>query len=110
MKPIFLLIVLLSATSVFAQNLSPEQQQKLLNDVEQMKAQLNKLEKKPTGGLKKVNYQNETSEKLSPSLSESATQSPTLTPEQSAELLKNIESIKSQQAESKKTLDELDKE
>ncbi len=107
---LFILIALFSMNSP-AQNLSAEEQRKLVEDMRVMKEKMDKLESKQgsaPSGLKKVNYQDETSEKkteASPSASGAS-----MTPEQTKKLMEDINSIKAKQAESQKILDELDKE
>lgn len=56
-----------------------------------------------TTGLKKVNYQDETSDKKDEGAS-----SPGLSPEEAQKLTDNINALKAKQAESQKALDELD--
>lgn len=63
----------------------------------------------PASGLKTVDYQNKTTE------TQSSTKPPvegtsSITPEQMAELQKNMELIKTRQAEAQKYLEELDKD
>jgi hypothetical protein len=58
-----------------------------------------------TTGLKKVNFQNETSDKQ-----DEGTGSATLSPEDSKKLTESIELIKKKQAESEKALIELDQD
>ena len=58
-----------------------------------------------TTGLKKVNFQNETSDKQ-----DEASGSATLSPEDSKKLTESIELIKKKQAESEKALIELDQD
>lgn len=59
-------------------------------------------------GLKKVNYKNETSDKME--VQPVGKDTPSLTPEQLEKVKKDIEAYKARQAESQKVLDELDKE
>jgi hypothetical protein len=56
--------------------------------------------------LKKVDYANETSDAKSPSMPPEST----LTPEQSKQLMEDIEKVKKNQAEAQKMLEELDRE
>lgn len=58
------------------------------------------------GGLKKVNYQNETSD----SKSQVSPESSGLSPEDAKKMMAEIEVIKQKQAEQQKALEELDKE
>jgi hypothetical protein len=58
-----------------------------------------------TTGLKKVNFQNETSDKQ-----DEGTGTATLSPEESKKLTESIELIKKKQAESEKALIELDQD
>lgn len=58
-------------------------------------------------GLKKVNYENETSDMNVQAVGKDT---PGLTPEQLEKVKKDIEAYKAKQAESQKALDELDKE
>jgi hypothetical protein len=109
MKKMICLILLLCANFSVAQNLTPEEQQKLLNDVQEMKAKMNSLESKETGGLKKVNYQSETTEKTStPTSGASPGVESALTPEQQKKLLEDLAVLKKRQEESKKALEQLD--
>jgi hypothetical protein len=99
---------------IFAQNLSPEEQRQMVEDMKLMKEKMNRLENKsaPATGLKTVNYKDETAEK---SKSGSQAEAPSaagasLTAEQTKKLLEDINTIKANQDESQKILDELEKE
>ncbi len=95
-----------------AQNLSPEEQRQLLNDVKEMKEKVNKLEgqKSAPTGLKRVNYENETSEKKEDTSTSGAAPSASLSEADSKKLQEELEIIKRKQAESQKILDQMDKD
>lgn len=59
-------------------------------------------------GLKKINYENQTSE--TKSQESAATASPSLSKEQTDQLMKELEVLKKRQEESQKILDDLEKE
>lgn len=104
------LMVLLFSGLARAQGLTPEQQQQLLNEVQQMKSRLNTLENKGSGGgLKKVNYQDQTSDTKSPP-DGGQSQGAALSAEDQKKLMQDLETIKAKQADSQKILDKLDKE
>lgn len=107
MPKLLTLLVLIWVAQLQAQNLTPEEQRQLLNDVKDMKAKINKLEGKsePTG-LKRVNYENATSESKEASTAPAAS----LSPEDSKKLMDDISAIKLKQIESQKILEELDKD
>ncbi len=98
----------LSSPLSWSQDLTPEQQKALLNEVQALKERVNKIEKKDSGsGFKTTDYKSNTTEdnSLKPSSGE-----PAMTAEQRAEILKTMEQYKKAQAESEKALKELDEE
>ena len=104
----FLLCSLLTAASSFAQNLTPEEQRKLLNDVKDLKAKVQKLESgKTQKGLKTVDYEGGTTETATQASSPAA---PSLTPEQTRQMMEVLQKAKAHQAEQEKALRELENE
>ncbi|MES2527880.1 MAG: hypothetical protein V4598_12380 [Bdellovibrionota bacterium] len=104
----FLITALLYSSVSWSQDLTPEQQKALLNEVQGLKDRVNKLEKKDSGtGFKTTDYKSSTTEDntLKPSSGE-----PAMTAEQRAEILKTVEQYKKAQAESEQALKELDEE
>ena len=106
MKYLFWFALLSSST--FAQNLSPEEQRILLNDVKELKAKVQKLESgKTQKGLKTVDYAGGTTETASGPASPAT---PSLTPEQTRLLMETLTKAKGHQAEQEKALKELENE
>jgi len=101
LKNTIVLLVMLSANFGYSQNLSSEEQKKILNDLREMKEKINRLENKSPSGLKKTNYANETTDK-----NEEASASP----EDTKKLMNDLNAVKLKQAESQKILDELEKD
>jgi hypothetical protein len=115
MKTFFMLILLMS--SAFAENLTPEQQKQMLEDMRVMKERLDHLEKNKSApaapsGLKTTNYQDATTEtKTSPIAGSGVDEtSPELSAEQSKKLMEDVANLKKNQAESQKVLDEMENE
>ena len=107
-----LTVLLLASSYSFAQNLTPEQQQQLLNDVAALKNKVNSLESKGGGstGLKKVNFENATSETKSAAPAAAPEAGPAMSAAEQAKLMEQIKVIKANQEDSKKLLEQLDKE
>ena len=108
-KVVFLPLILWLGTQALAQDLTPAQQQQMLNDLQEMKAKVQALESKGAsgGGLKKVNYEEETSDqKKTPGEPEGAT----LSAEEQQKIMEQINGIKAKQLEANETLKELDKD
>jgi hypothetical protein len=99
-KLILTLVLVIQSFAAFSQDLTPEEQRKLQEN------------KAPTG-LKKVNYENETSDKQEGATGkdkETAADMPSLSSEQSEKLKTDVETLKLKQNEANKLLEELDKE
>lgn len=105
MKKKILCLLSLLSISLWAQELTPEQQRQLLKDVQALKAKVNALEGKSASGLKKVNYENETSETKS-----TTSTGPSLSTEEQKKIMDEIGALKVKQEEAQKMLDELDQE
>lgn len=108
---LILLVVFPAVFPTFAQNLSPEEQKKLLEDVKMLKDKVQKLEseKGSSGGsgLKTTDYQSQTT---SPSNQQNANtvQAPAVSPEQMKELMETLNHVKAKNEEKNKALQELD--
>ncbi len=109
-----IIFVLLMMGSALAQNLTPDQQKKMLDDMRVMKERLDQLEKNKapvTSGLKTTNYKDATSETNSPGGASPGEESaPALTADQSKKLMDDIAVLKKNQADSQKILDEMENE
>ena len=104
----FLITALLYCPFVWSEELTPEQQKALLNEVQTLKERVNKLEKKDSGtGFKTTDYKSTTTEDtgLKPSSSE-----PAMSAEQRAEIMETMEKYKKAQVESEKAMKELEDE
>ena len=104
----FLLTALLCCPLTWAQNLSPDEQKNLLNEVKALKERVNKLEKKDSGsGFKTTDYKSATTEDTGPKPSASE---PAMSAEQRTEIMETMEKYKKAQVESEKALKELEDE
>ena len=95
--------------SVHSQNLTPEEQQKLLQDVKLLKDKVNTLEaeKKTSSGLKTTDYNSNTTVVAT---TPGPAPAPELTAEQMKEMMDSLQKAKSHQDEQQKTLKEIDNE
>jgi hypothetical protein len=110
MKFILALFLLITG-SVFAQDLSPEEQKQLLNDVKELKNKVNKLEaEKSPKGLKTIDYKGGTTEAATNAAAPSAPAAPSLTPEQTQEFMQVLQKAKAQQEAQNKALQEIENE
>ncbi len=104
----FLMIALLCSPLSWSQDLSPEQQKALLNEVQALKERVNKLEKKDSGsGFKSTDYNSKTTENTAGPTSSSG---PAMTDEQRKEILETVDKYKKAQIEQEKALKELEDE
>lgn len=104
-----LLILLLLSPFVRAQDLTPEEQRRLLREVQDLKGRVNQLENKDSGqGFKSTDYQEKTTASTTPA--GSASQEPAMTEEQRKEIMETVEKYKKAQAEQEKVLKELEDE
>lgn len=103
----YLFLLLLSMPFSFAQNLSPEEQRKLLQEVQSLKERVNKLEKNDPnpGGLKSTDYQSKTTESVA-----TTPAGPEMTAEQRKEIMETMEKYKKAQLDQQKALKELEDE
>lgn len=105
---IFLISALLYCPLTWSQNLSPEEQKTLLNEVKALKERVNKLEKKDSGtGFKTTDYKSATTENTA---SPAAASGPAMTDEQRKEIMDTVEKYKKAQIEQEKALKELEDE
>lgn len=105
---ILIFFILISSPS-FSQNLSPEEQRALLQDVKVLKERVKELENKNSGGgFRTTDYQEKTTETVS-SPSQKSTE-PAMTEEQRKEVLATLERYKKAQEEQQKYLQELEDE
>lgn len=101
------LIILLASPFAIAQNLSPEEQRQLLQEVKTLKERVNNLEQKDSGsGFRSTDFGSKTTETAAPA----GTQMPTMTDEQRKEIMETVEKYKKAQAEQEKALKELEDE
>ena len=108
MKWTFFALCLISSY-LGAQNLGPEDQRKLLLEVQDLKGRVNQLENKDsTQGFKTTDY-NEKTTAASPS-SPGAAAEPQMTEDQRNEIMATIDKYKKAQAEQEKALKELEDE
>ncbi len=101
MKIVF--FILMMTPFSYAQNLTPEEQRKLLNEVQSLKERVNKLEKNESPGLKTTDYNAKTTESSAPA-------GPAMTAEQKKEITETMEKYKKAQIEQEKALKELEDE
>jgi|LauGreDrversion4_2_1035121.scaffolds.fasta_scaffold1226711_2 hypothetical protein len=103
MRILLLFVVFLELVSLNAQTLTAEEKSQILKDVQVLKDKVQKLEDIPSpGGLKKVNYENETKNQNK--------DTPQLSDEEKGNLIRDLDAYKQKQIESQKILDELDKD
>lgn len=123
-KLLLVSVMLIAVQFTWAQNLTAEEQRQMLQDMQAMKQKINQLEAKQgassaspaASGLKKVNYADETAEKKdngAPPATDGglgAAAGASLSAEQQKKLLDDINVLKAKQEESRKVLEELEKE
>ncbi len=104
-----LLVVLLALPTAWSQNLSPEEQRQLLQEVKSLKERVNGLENKDdsAGGFKSTDYESKTTEG---SASPSQPAAPSMSGEQRREIMETVQKYKDAQAEQEKALEELEDE
>ncbi len=104
----FLITALLYCPLSWSQNLTPEQQKTLLNDVQALKERVNKLENKDSGGgFKSTDYNSKTTENTT---TPAAPSGPAMTNDQRKEIMETVEKYKKSQIEQEKALKELEDE
>jgi hypothetical protein len=105
-----LIVMFLIAGNSFAQNLSPAEQRQLLNDVKELKNKVHKLEAEKSNsnkGLKTIDYNGGTTERTNSSTTPAA---PTLSSEQTQELMHTLQKAKAHQEAQIKALEDLENE
>jgi hypothetical protein len=101
----FLMTALLFCPLSWSQDMTPDQQRALLQEVQTLKERVNELEKKDAGsGFKSTDYHSKTTENTG------APAGPAMTDEQRKELMETMEKYKKAQIEQEKALKELENE
>ncbi|MFL5784412.1 MAG: hypothetical protein ACJ76H_07390 [Bacteriovoracaceae bacterium] len=105
----FFLILLIACPTVWAQNLTPDEQRALLREVRDLKERVNALEKKQSGqGFRETDYSSKTT--AAQTAPATASQEPQMTEAQRKEIMETMEKYKKAQAEQTKALKEIEDE
>ncbi len=105
----YLLVMLLTLPTAWSQDLSPEEQRQLLQEVKSLKERVNSLENKDdsASGFKSTDYESKTTEGTA---SPSQPAAPAMSDEQRREIMETVQKYKDAQVEQEKALKELEVE